>query len=936
VRLQNLGYASTIHTAQGITADTMHGLLTGTETRQQAYTMLTRGRHHNAAYVVVVDDGDPHAAIRPEVVNPLTPTDILHAILARDESPVSATTQLRDAGNPALRLHQAVTRYTDATSFAASHIAGEFGIRGLQRRAEEALPRITTATAWPSLQAELLLVEADGDDPIQALARATEQPISTAHDPAAVLAWRVADQRYRPGRGPLPWLGGIPTELAQHPLWNDYLRARQTLIRDLADQIRNHHAEVTPVWVTSLASAPPDSLIAEVEVWRAATGVPSTDLSPTGERQHASAAARYQHRLDHRLQTSHSAALDEWRDTLAAITPAILTDDFAPILARRLAQLSGSGVDTPHLLAHVSGQGPLPDDHAAAALWWRLARQLTPAVAEGANTTHRLTTSWLDQFARAVTPNTAQALAGSPSWPALVATIERGLQRGWQLDQLLDDARRTPPDPHLDPCQAWVWRLSLLTETAPLDNLPDIEDEPPADLWDGHIPATPAATSQADPANPPEPPAADEGFEDLDLDADQALAIEAIVRRGLPAPQPTDAEIRAMLERRDTWHDGPPLDRLIQVNNLTADYYQHRYTDSWARSYVTERLGQDLTRTEVRPGYAPDGWTTLVSHLRRRGVTDDEMLAAGVATTASTGRLIDRFRDRVTFPITNPDGHIVGFVGRRHPSHTDHDGHGPKYLNTAETALYRKGDQLFTAGRLDAGTIPVLTEGPFDAIAVTIATGGRHIGVAALGTSLTTQQAAQLRGHPRQPIVATDPDLAGRIAAERDYWILAAQGLDPLLAGLPDGQDPADLARTDASLFLAALRSPDALGRHLIDQRLDHLPPNQAVLAAASVLAARTPQHWLAGTEYIAQRTGLPAALIRSALVGLVRAWNDDPRRSAEQHLGHMVEIKQRLTGPDTDEALANRYESTDQDRRLRLAERRNGPAGRRPTKLPR
>ena len=55
----------------------MHGLLTGNETRQQAYTMLTRGRHANHAYLVVVGDGDPHTTIRPEVVNPLTPTDIL-------------------------------------------------------------------------------------------------------------------------------------------------------------------------------------------------------------------------------------------------------------------------------------------------------------------------------------------------------------------------------------------------------------------------------------------------------------------------------------------------------------------------------------------------------------------------------------------------------------------------------------------------------------------------------------------------------------------------------------------------------------------------------------------------------------------------------------------------------------------------------------------
>ena len=904
-----LGYASTIHTAQGITADTMHGLLTGNETRQQAYTMLTRGRHHNAAYLVVVGDGDPHTTIRPEVVNPLTPTDTLHAILARDESPVSATTQLRDAGNPALLLHQAVARYTDATSFAASHIAGEVGIRGLERRAEEALPRITNAPAWPSLRAELLLVEADGRDPIQALARATADPISSAHDPAAVLAWRVADQRHRPERGPLPWLAGIPSELAQHPLWNNYLTARQTLIRDLAEQIRTQDQEATPAWVGSLASTPPASLIAEVEVWRAATGVAATDLRPTGERQHASAAARYQTRLDHRLQTSQSAALDEWRDTLAAISTAVLTDDFAPTLARRLAQLSSSGIKTRQLIDQAAAQGPLPDDHAAAALWWRMARHLTPAVAEGTDTAHRLTTEWLDQFTQAVSHDTTQRMTASSWWPALVATIERGLQRGWQLDQLLADARRTPTDTHLDPCQAWVWRLSLLTDPTPPDDALTFGDDAPADLWDGYIPTTPVITPQPDNFPEADDQADHSDGQELELDADQALAIEAIVRRGLPAPEPTAAEIRAMLERRDTWHDSPPLDRLIHVNDLTAEYYQRCFADSWARGYVTERFGHDLAGSELRPGYAPDSWTALVTHLRRHGVTDDDMLAAGVATRASTGRLIDRFRDRVTFPITNPDGAVVGFVARRNPHHSDDDGHGPKYLNTAETALYRKGDQLFTGGHLSPDKVPVLTEGPFDAIAVTLATGGSHTGVAALGTSLTSQQAAQLRNHPHQPIVATDADPAGQAAAERDYWILTSQGLNPKSVSLPDGTDPADLAREDARRLTEAIRGADLLANQLIDDRLHHLTPDQAALEAASVLAAQPPEHWTAGAEHIAANTGMPASLIRTVLVGMVHAWNQDPRRAADHQLGRVNEIKKRLATPDADQVPASRNE---------------------------
>ena len=109
-----LGYATTVHTAQGVTADVMHGLATGDESRQQLYTMLTRGKHANHVYLQVVGDGDEHALVRPETVHPRTATDLLENILARDASPVSATTMLRDQDDPAHLLGQATGRYHDA------------------------------------------------------------------------------------------------------------------------------------------------------------------------------------------------------------------------------------------------------------------------------------------------------------------------------------------------------------------------------------------------------------------------------------------------------------------------------------------------------------------------------------------------------------------------------------------------------------------------------------------------------------------------------------------------------------------------------------------------------------------------------------------------------------------------------------------------------
>ena len=118
-----------------------------------------------------------------------------------------------------------------------------------------------------------------------------------------------------------------------------------------------------------------------------------------------------------------------------------------------------------------------------------------------------------------------------------------------------------------------------------------------------------------------------------------------------------------------------------------------------------------------------------------------------------------------------------------------------KYLNTADTPLFHKGAQLFGAveQHLAAGAVPVIVEGPMDAIAVTLATQGSHVGVAPLGTTLTNEQAAQLGRLGVDPIVATDADLPGQVAAERDFWMLTPYGLDPRYAQFPEGLDPADM-----------------------------------------------------------------------------------------------------------------------------------------------
>ena len=162
-----LGYATTIHSAQGVSADIMHGLLTGQECRQQLYTMLTRGRHANHLYLQVVGDGDPHTLIRPDTVAPGTPTETLQQIIARDEAPVSASTMLRGLNNPAARLFQAVQRYTDGLDIATEQLVGPQTVAELDQ-ADHYISGLTTEPAWPTLRTHLLALAAEaGQHPLR-------------------------------------------------------------------------------------------------------------------------------------------------------------------------------------------------------------------------------------------------------------------------------------------------------------------------------------------------------------------------------------------------------------------------------------------------------------------------------------------------------------------------------------------------------------------------------------------------------------------------------------------------------------------------------------------------------------------------------------------------------------------------------------------------
>jgi DNA primase len=298
-----------------------------------------------------------------------------------------------------------------------------------------------------------------------------------------------------------------------------------------------------------------------------------------------------------------------------------------------------------------------------------------------------------------------------------------------------------------------------------------------------------------------------------------------------------------------------PGPRISSVLDDALQFYDGQLPRSWVPGYLARRGISDAAISQWHIGYAPGGWTTLTSHLRALGHDDDAIQAAGLARVSSRGTLIDHFRDRVMLPVHDEHGKVAGFLGRARPGTGPET---PKYLNSPETSTYHKGSLLFGLHQardlLARGAKPVIVEGPFDAIAVTLADPGRHAGLAPCGTALTSNQAAalaQAADLDRTAIlVAFDDDTAGRKAAVRAYDILRTVS-GRLQSAVLSGKDPAEILETEGPAALREIlrNQVQPLSAVVIDAHLapwerrlqDPEGPLLAMRSTATVIAGLLP-----------------------------------------------------------------------------------------------
>ena len=227
--------------------------------------------------------------------------------------------------------------------------------------------------------------------------------------------------------------------------------------------------------------------------------------------------------------------------------------------------------------------------------------------------------------------------------------------------------------------------------------------------------------------------------------------------------------------------------RMLELNREAARFFHSVLISPQGKrglDYFRERGLSDKTIRKFGLGYSPDSWDALKNHLRQKGFTEQEMLSAAVVRKNDRGGSFDQFCNRVMFPIIDLRGGVIGFGGRILGDQK------PKYLNSSDTAVFKKSRGLFAMNIAKATKQPrlILCEGYMDAIAIHQA--GFDNAVATLGTALTPEQARLISQYVPEVVLSYDSDEAGRKATDRASQLLSQVGLRVRVLNIPNAKDP--------------------------------------------------------------------------------------------------------------------------------------------------
>ncbi len=229
---------------------------------------------------------------------------------------------------------------------------------------------------------------------------------------------------------------------------------------------------------------------------------------------------------------------------------------------------------------------------------------------------------------------------------------------------------------------------------------------------------------------------------------------------------------------------------LYSVNDIAANYYSNllEKLDSSLepKRYIAKRGLDGAIIKKFRVGYADSSWKALLDYLLGRGIKQDIILKAGLVIKGKDNSYYDIFRNRVIFPIFDARDKVIGF-GARVMDETL-----PKYINSPETAVYKKGQHLyglnFAKAHIKERNFAIITEGYLDVI--TCHQYGVNNTIASLGTALTTEQIRLLKRYTHNIVMLYDADQAGEMASLRGLDLFLEEDMNVKIATLEKGHDP--------------------------------------------------------------------------------------------------------------------------------------------------
>lgn len=259
-----------------------------------------------------------------------------------------------------------------------------------------------------------------------------------------------------------------------------------------------------------------------------------------------------------------------------------------------------------------------------------------------------------------------------------------------------------------------------------------------------------------------------------------------------------------------------PNEKLFKINVDSARFFfKNMKTSNVAKNYFSGRGISEVTIKRFGLGFSMDSWNSLLRYLGSIGYTELDMISAGLIIKSEKGNYYDRFRNRIIFPVFDYMGKVIGFGGRVL------DDSKPKYLNSPETNIFKKGVNLYGlnfASKTDMERTIIMVEGYMDCIS--LHQYGITNVVASLGTALTEGHAKLLKRYADKIIISYDADLAGQNATLRGIEVLKKYNFDVRVLKVPQGKDPDDYIRTngkEAFLKLAMEALP------LIEYRIKNL-----------------------------------------------------------------------------------------------------------------